>query len=648
MYQVRLTDLETVYLQMSDDHIFGCTVSSRCAITSHRKSSASPRHYKFTAVQAFEWLKKVYVTRKSFPRKLLWHGRTVLILPDQTTNNGSLARGDRLIGCKIPLHGDEGAETTSEEGAAAVYDLFGPLSNHDRFTAFFDGIDSSGAFRRVAGMFMIAHVRLLSCHKSHDDRCGLCLEQFDLVTVKCGACENSFCDGCAKGWVLATGPTSTCPYCRADFHVPDRMTCNTCSHTTLRALYSLLHPNKPLEQFSQPAGVTAHKRKIAPHASSKMHEFSFARYPLCVGESCEPGMEATARQLCSELAQHHDDLVNRGCTVSFVALRTVPAPVDAAPEEEKQPANEALDPDEALDDADTMPTKRMLRLVYANVKAKQPASGVLRFHEMLRLTYGDLIGDQMPATHGATATSFRSVNKIVRLMSFTNHRNLIVDLHRTRNTLVGLEGQKFDMCDPSKLIFDAYSREVKGFLVMIVKCFRQCPETPVHQVIGCPSVYGIWQTVSGRLRQRDSTGQGLYNTMLKMMTDKQFLDVALEAPHPLHERVLTQQYVQQNCVEISGDAGGGMPVAMEMLHNMFDDLPPGWGESHLLESIFRAGRKSFPNGSYARKMFKSVNRIALWMRTPKRYDFVTDTCEVAGLPWVKLQHTPKNHVQQKI
>ena len=657
-HRIRFSDGQTVWLRFNgpDPIALGCTINKHRVITprvikdtvttSKGKRKEKKRRYPFSEVSNTWWIRQVMVPRKKFPTRLLWMGYTVDVCTGQQADAGHLFRQDRLIvGVMqedITMH--RGDITSADEGVGATYNVFGELDDHSEFNRFTEEVFARGSHASSdvlsSGIGIIAHVRHFTCHKSEATSCGICLEGYDETVEKCGYCGSSFCTGCVKGWLKAVG--DSCPYCRQEFHVPDRMVCVPCSHATLRVLFGILgNPgeSKSKQAFILPSGCHVQRKKLAKHEGSTRHKFCVTRYPWVNG----PGIcEDDGVLFKKELAQHATALDAAGVQSSFHPLDRLQ--VDDVQENDQQADQHDSHPPQCVIVGNiTVPseqlaaTKRMMQVIFGFAKKLEPPSAVKNFFDIMRVSFGDVIGGEMPDTHGATANPEKSIRKAVRAISFGLHKKLIRSIHRKRHTIYDGNGNMMHLSDPFKLAFDGYSAGSRSFLPVMVNVFpTACVETTGVRLLSCADGYGDFDTFTGGSEERDTTATGLHYTLKQVITKPQFKDIR-PADVTLGEHVLGYRHFTENCVEVSGDQGGGMPNCMKELLLKIPDLPDTRGESHLLQILLKRCRELPDVGEACRDCYDMVTSIGTTLAGPKRAAFATRRCTIAGLKWVQLQ-----------
>jgi hypothetical protein len=655
-HEIRLTDGESVWLcaNGADSIMYGCTLAKRRNIgpkpngrsTGSIKSKGGAvkvRQYKYSQVQGRKWVRQVHIPSKGFPSRLMWMGYTMNVCEGQLNDAGIIVRQDRMLlgvmQADITCH--KGENTLEVEGTGAIYNVFGPLENHGRFIDFVDGVCARGCQHSDIAQHVIniiGHVRHFSCHKSEPNSCGLCLKEYDEGVEQCFQCKSSFCTGCAKGWVKAVG--NVCPYCKADFRVADRIVCVTCSHATLRALFELLHPEKPIVMaFARASGCHVHGQRTAKHAKCDMHRFTEPRH-IWIG-GCDTNVEM-GLQFKKELEQNADELERRGVQSAFRSLDVFRTDL----EEEKEQAQEQQEVEtehDALAELTTVSpamvdaTARMLHVVFSYTKAMKPPSEVKRFYETMRLVYGTCLGKDMPGTHAAVENPEKSVMKMTRVISYGLHVQMIKRMKERVNTIYDSRGHVEHLCDPCKYVCDVYSAGARSWFPMLVKSFHTgCPESAAFKLLACADSYGNFNTYTGGVQLRDTTAAGLFNMWKHVVTRPHFPDITLHENHPLREPILGWTHFTESCVEISGNQGGGMPNCLAELAQKIPDLPDTRGESHLIMTLINQSRKAQDAASVCTESYFLLTELAKKMQKPKRNAFATRVCETVGLQWAKL------------
>ena len=654
--EIRLPDGESAWLRVNgaDSIVYGCTLAKRRNIglkpneqstgRFKRKGGAgNMRQYKYSEVQKMKWVSQVHIPSKGFPSQLMWMGYTVNVCAGQVNDAGIIVRQDRVllgvIQADTACH--KGENTLEVEGTGAIYNVFGPLENHGRFVDFVDGVCARGCLQTDIAqhvMNIIGHVRHFSCHKSAPSSCGLCLKEYDEGTEQCFQCKSSFCTGCAKGWVRAVG--NVCPYCKAYFKVADRIVCVTCSHATLRALFELLHPEKPaVLAFTRASGCHVHGQRTAGHAKCDMHRFTEPRHAWIRG--CDINVEM-GLQFKKELEQNTNELNRRGVQSAFRSLDMFRTDLEEEKEQAQEQQGVETEHDALAELANVSPamvdvTARMLHVVFSYTKAMKPPSEVKRFYETMRLVYGTYLGKDMPGTHAAVENPEKSVRKMTRVISYGLHVQMIKKMKARVNTIYDSHGHVEHLHDPCKYVCDVYSAGARSWFPMLVKTFHtSCPETAEFKLLACPDSYANFNTFAGEVQPRDTTASGLFNTWKHVVTHAHFPNITLDKNHPLCEPILGWRHFTESCVEISGDQGGGMPNCLAELAKKIPDLPDTRGESHLIMTLINQARKAQDPVSVCTNSYFLITELAKKMQKPKRNAFAARVCENVGLQWAKL------------
>ena len=216
-------------------------------------------------------------------------------------------------------------------------------------------------------------------------------------------------------------------------------------------------------------------------------------------------------------------------------------------------------------------------------------------------------------------------------------------MHRKRNTIYDDEGHRVSLCDPFKLVYDGYSAGTRSWLPVLVKVFpSECHEKTAFRMLACPDAYATYTTHTGGVEQRDTTAEGLYHTLKHVITHGQFSDIPLVEGHPLADSAMGFTHFMNNCVEVSGDQGGGMTNCMELLRQKLPDLPDTRGESHLLMTLLKQSRTAQDKESDCMRCYTNLVDLSTALQTPKRASFAIRMCELAGLPWIKVPLAVKN------
>ncbi|NRA93218.1 MAG: hypothetical protein HRU26_11140 [Psychroserpens sp.] len=177
--------------------------------------------------------------------------------------------------------------------------------------------------------------------------------------------------------------------------------------------------------------------------------------------------------------------------------------------------------------------------------------------------------------------------------------------------------------DPFTIKVDGYSRGVKSFLPIIIKRFLPTSPITKHCLWRLPRTYGVYVDEYGHEFQRNSTGPGMFFSLVHTLTTNAFPD----AHNRLPQKLGLTNFIQ-NCVEVDVDNGGGMIKGAHSFVNnirkLCPDLPDPWDTTHQLATLWK---KIASESKLMKRTLEKVNSIINFIRSPKRYSVFEKWCE---------------------
>ena len=279
-------------------------------------------------------------------------------------------------------------------------------------------------------------------------------------------------------------------------------------------------------------------------------------------------------------------------------------------------------------------TQRVMGNVYPVLWNLRPAQVYEDSMKSIAVYWGDLLGDQLPATHITKNVAYEAA----RAASYISHTDLLHNLREKRFKIYDEMGNVRLIQIPFCWHTDGFSAGLNAWEVWMVKHFGDTkrPLYTRHSLFRIASTHAKYQPQTPNMREvadqleRDGTGNGLFLSFLWGIENTCFTTTEVKGSI---EEPLGIDGVCGGSVGFVADNGPGMLKGPESLSKRMTALlkfvcDTFWDDAHHFQCTTKHLRDRFPEFAECPDM---VQCLVAFMRSPKRSAFVDKFQEKTSL-----------------
>ena len=236
--------------------------------------------------------------------------------------------------------------------------------------------------------------------------------------------------------------------------------------------------------------------------------------------------------------------------------------------------------------------------------------------------YAKELGDHAPASQGGAPSGSgrgKYIKAAITTTAMCLHRKLVDQMKRRVNNVYDNNGNVAFVCNPVAWKQDGVSRGTRSTSMQLMKVISPWDdEVTSHALMFAVSNYG-WTFTDGKVFRRDTTADGLLNTLLHIINEDPFVNRVTVGP--LGTPPITLPTYRQAVVNQTMDHGGGNRNFSKKIRDQnvcpAHDPDIDWCVNHQVETIINTALEKSVTPKL-KKYVDVIRRMAAYNNTPKR------------------------------